>query len=106
MLGPAFSRREVDADEQLVDDELDLLRVQVDVAAPPALEPQIARPFRVDLGIEVVLLGPQRVGGALVLEILHPPGPAELAVAGFAREPGQHAPAAGRAAEAPRRFAP
>ena len=31
---------ELVADEQLIDDELDLLGVQIDVAAPPALEPR------------------------------------------------------------------
>ena len=77
---------EVVADEQLVDDELDLLRVQVDVSAPPALEAQIARGLGVDLGIEIVLLGPQGVGGILVLEILHQPGAIEFAVAEIAGE--------------------
>ena len=71
---------ELVADEQLVDDELDLLGVQIDVAAPPALELEIARRLGVDLGIEVVLLGPERVGRIQVLEILHQPGAVELAV--------------------------
>ena len=71
---------ELVADEQLVDDELDLLGVEIDVAAPPALEAEIARRLGVDLGIEIVLLGPQRVGRVLVLEILHQPGAVELAV--------------------------
>src|SRR4029077_279647 len=52
------SRREIVADEQLIDDELNLFGIQGDVSAPPALESQIALRFRVDLGIEVVLLGP------------------------------------------------
>ena len=84
---------ELVADEQLVDDELDFLGVQVDVAAPPPLEPEIARRLGVDLGIEVVLLGPQRVGGILVLEILHQPGAVELAAAEVAGERGQPAAA-------------
>ncbi len=71
---------ELVADEQLVDDELDFLGVQIDVAAPPALEAEIARRLGVDLGIEIVLLGPERVGRVLVLEILHQPGAVELAV--------------------------
>jgi hypothetical protein len=82
--------RELVADEQLVDDRLDLLGVQVDVAAPPLLEAEIARRLGVDLGIQIVLLAPQRVGGILALEILHQPGAVELAVpevAGERREP-------------------
>ena len=46
------------ADEQFVDDEQDLLGVQVNVAAPPALEFEIALALGIDLGIDVVLLGP------------------------------------------------
>src|SRR5262249_31372485 len=72
---------EIVADEQLVDDELHLLGVEIDVASPPALETQIARRLGVDLGVEVVLFGPERVGGILILEVLHQPGAVELAVA-------------------------
>ena len=82
--------REVVADEELVDDELDLFRVEIDVAAPPALEAEIARGFGVDLGIEIILLAPQRVGRVEALEILHQPGAVELAmaeIAGQRREP-------------------
>ena len=46
------------ADEQLVDDPLDFLGVEVDVAAPPFLELEEARPLGVDLRPEVVVLGP------------------------------------------------
>src|SRR5262249_31803396 len=81
-------------------DELHLLGVELDVTAPPALEAEIAWRLRVDLGIEVVLLGPQRVGGVLVLEILHQPGAVELAVAEIARERGQPAAAQEAAAVA------
>src|SRR5262249_43520074 len=65
---------EIVADEQLIDDELHLLGVEIDVTSPPALETQIARRLGVDLGVEVVLLGPERVGGILILEVLHQPG--------------------------------
>src|SRR5262249_50836637 len=65
------SRGEIVADEQLIDDELHLFGVEIDVASPPALETEIARRFGVDLGIEIVLLGPKRVGGIVVLEVLH-----------------------------------
>src|SRR5262249_4215991 len=54
---------EIVADEQLIDDELHLLGVEIDVTSPPTLETQIARRLGVDLGVEVVLLGPERVGG-------------------------------------------
>ena len=47
---------ELVADEQVVDDGLDLRRVQIDVTAPPALEAEIARGLGVDLGIEIVSL--------------------------------------------------
>ena len=66
------------ADEQFVDDELDLLGVEVDVAAPPALETQIAFGFRVDLRIQTVLLAPQRIRRVQIFEILHQPGAVEF----------------------------
>src|SRR5437016_970579 len=53
--------REIVADEELIHNELNLLRIKIDVASPPALEPEIARSLGVDLGVEVVLLGPERV---------------------------------------------
>src|SRR5262249_62047392 len=87
-------------EEQLVDDELDLLRVEIDVTSPPALETEIARRFGVDLGIEIILLGPKRVGGILVLEVLHQPGAVELAVADIAGEGGEPAAAQEAAAVA------
>ena len=84
---------EIIADEQFVDDELDFLRIQIDMAAPPLLESKIARSFRVDFRIEIVLLGPQRIGGVLIFEVLHKPGAIELAVAEIARKRGQPAAA-------------
>src|ERR1700743_2477355 len=47
------------ADEKLVNDELDFLGVQIDMAAPPALELEVSFGFGVDLGIDVVLLRPE-----------------------------------------------
>ena len=94
------SRRELVADEQLIDDELDLLCVQIDVASPIAFEAQIARRLRVDLGIDIILLGPQRVCRVLVLEILHQPGAVELAAAEVAGKRGKPAPAQKSAAVA------
>src|SRR5690348_13921569 len=40
--------RQIIADEQFIDDELDLLGVEIDMAAPPALEAEIARRFGID----------------------------------------------------------
>src|SRR6516162_893493 len=68
--GLDLSLGEMIADEQLIDDRLDLLGIQIDVASPPLLKTKIARGLRVDLGVKVVLLSPQRVRGILVFEIL------------------------------------
>src|SRR5437879_1869514 len=67
------------ADEELVDNELNLVGVEVDMPAPPALELQIAVRLGIDLGIDIVLLGPERVRGIHVLEILYQPRAVELA---------------------------
>src|SRR5262249_6075497 len=58
--GPGLdpARREIIADEQLIDAELDLLGVQIDVATPPTFEAEIARGFSVNLGVQIVLLAP------------------------------------------------
>src|SRR5262249_48881783 len=77
---------EIVADEQFIDDELNFLGVQVDVSAPPALEVKIALGLGVDLGIDIVLFGPERIRGVLVLEVLHKPGAIELAGTKIARE--------------------
>src|SRR5215467_4545799 len=91
--GLDHSRREFVADEEVVDDGLDFTTVQVDVSAPPALEPEIALGLGVNIGVKVVLLGPQRVGGILVLEILHQPGAVEFATAEIASKSGEPAAA-------------
>ena len=88
-----FAGGEIVADEQFIDDELDFLGIEIDVAAPPALESEIARRLGIDLRIEVVLLGPQRVRRILVFEILHQPGAVEFAVAEIAGERGEPAAA-------------
>ena len=69
--GADLAGGELVADEELVDDELHLLGVERDVAAPPLLEVEVALGLGVDLRLEVVLLGPERVGRVLVLEVLH-----------------------------------
>jgi hypothetical protein len=91
--GLDLARREMIADEQLVDDELNLFGIEIDVATPPALEAEIARRLGIDLGIEIVLLAPQRIGRVLVLEVLHQPGAVELAGAEIARQSGEPAAA-------------
>src|SRR5260370_21187478 len=81
---------EIVADEQFIDDELNLLGGEIDMSAPTTLEIEIALGFAIDLGEYVVLLAPKRIGGILVLEILHQPGAVELAatdVAGERRQP-------------------
>ena len=88
-LDPAGGK--VVADKEFIDDELDLLGVQVDVSAPPAFEFEVSLGLGVDLGIDVILLGPQRVRGILALEVLHKPGAIELAAAEIAGERSQPA---------------
>src|SRR6516162_2913747 len=84
--GLDLSFGEMIADEQLIDDRLDLLGIQIDVPSPPLLKTKIARRLGVDLGIEVVLLSPQRIRRILVLEILYKPRAIELTVAKITRE--------------------
>src|SRR5215472_16825149 len=88
-----ISGGQVVANEQLINDELDLSGVQIDMAAPPALKAEIPRCFRIDFGIQIVLLGPERVCGILILEILHQPSAVKFAVAQIAHQRGQPAAA-------------
>ena len=91
--GDDLGRGQPVADEQVVDDPLHLLGVEQHVAAPPVLEAEIARALGVDLGVEVVLLGPERVGGVHVLEVLDQVGAVEDAGAQVAGQRGQPAAA-------------
>jgi len=78
------------ADEQVIDDVLYFHIVQEHVAAPVLLELQVARAFRVDLGVQVVLFAPQRIGRVQVLEVLYQPGavePTGAQIAGQCRQP-------------------
>ena len=100
--GPDQAGRQLVADEQLINDELDFLRIQVDMAAPPALEAQIARRSPCRSWSRGCTAWSTGIGGVLVLEVLHEPGPVELAVAEVAREGGQPAPAQETAAVAHR----
>ena len=81
-----LGRGEPVADEKVIDDRLHLARVHQHMAAPPALELQVARWLGVDIGVDVVLLGPDRVGGVQRLEVLHQIGAVEDAVAQVARQ--------------------
>src|SRR5436190_19287409 len=83
------SRRQVIANEQLVDNELNLFGVQVDMAAPPALKSQIAGCLGVDLRIDIVLFGPERIRRVLIFEILYEPGAIEFSVAEIADKGGE-----------------
>ncbi len=56
--GDDFGGGEPVADEQIIDDPLHFLGVELDMAAPPFLEFEVARPLGVDLAPEVVILGP------------------------------------------------
>ena len=58
-----LGRGQLVADEQLVGDALHLVRVEQDVAAPPFLEFEETRRFGVDLGVEIVVLGPEVLAG-------------------------------------------
>ena len=87
---------ELVADEQVVDDPLDLLPVHQEVAAPPALEFQKALGLGVDLGEKIVVLVEERVRRVQGLEVLDQIGPVELAAAKIARQqrgpdPAEHA---------------
>ena len=81
--GPALrrARPHLVADEEVLRDPLDLLAIHEEVAAPPALELEEARRLGVDVGEDVVVLVPERIGGVQVLEVLHEIGAVELPVA-------------------------
>ena len=87
--GADLARGEVVADEELVDDPLHLLGVELHEAAPVLLEAEVALGLGVDLGPDVVLLGPEGVRRVLVLEVLHQPGAVEDAAAEVAGQRGQ-----------------
>ena len=94
----ALAGCELVADEQVVDDPLDLLAVHQVEAAPPALELEEARRLGVDVGEQVVVLVQERVRGIQVLEVLDQVGAVELPaakIAGQQRGPGAAEHAAG-----------
>jgi len=61
--GRELRRREPFADEEVIDDVLDLVAAEHDVPAQPALELQIARRLGVDVREHAVLLRPPGVAG-------------------------------------------
>ena len=69
------------ADEQLVDDPLDFLGIEIDVAAPPFFEFEEAFGAFIDIRPDVVIFAPQRVGRVEVLEVLDQMAAIEFAVA-------------------------
>ena len=81
-----FARPELVADEQITRDPLDLFAVHQVIAAPPALELDKARRFRIDVVEHVVVLVPERVGRVQVLEVVHEMRAVELAVAKVGRQ--------------------
>lgn len=79
---------------------------QEDVPAPVLLEAEIALGLRIHLGVQVVLLGPQGIGGIEVLEVRDQPRAVEAAGAQVAGERRQPAPAEQPAGVAHRVLAP
>ncbi len=93
------------ADEQVVDDVLDLVTAEDHMPPPPALELQVALGFGVDLGVEPVLLGPPGIGRIQSLEVLDQPSAIEEAGAQVAEQRGHPAAAGQPAGVAHRRLA-
>ena len=91
---------ELVADEEVLRDPLHLLLVHEVVAAPPLLELEEALALGVDLGVEVVELGPVGVRRVEALEVVDEVCAVELAVAEVAGERGHPG-----AAEQPARVA-
>src|SRR5262249_52396225 len=97
--------RELVADEKLVHQELHLVAVQLDKVAPPLLETEVAFALGVDIGIEVVLLAPQPIGGGQFVEVQNQPRAIELAAAEIAGQRSEPAAAEQAACIAYRIFA-
>ena len=81
------------ADEEIVDQELQLVAVELDEVAPPFLELEIALRPGIDVGVDLVLLAPQPVGRVQAVEVQDQPGSVELAVAEIAGHRGEPAAA-------------
>ena len=88
--GADLPGRELVADEQIVDDPLHLAGVEQNGAAPPGLEREEPLRLGVDVGIDVVVLGPEGVGGIGDSKLAIEARPVEFAgaeVAGKRRQP-------------------
>lgn len=81
------------ANEQLIGDRLHLASIEHHMSAPPLLEFKITRRFAIDLGIEVVGLGPIGVGRVEIFEVANQPCAVELAVSEITHQSGQPAAA-------------
>ena len=77
------------ADEEIVHQELQLVAVQLNKIAPPLLELEVALRPSVDVGIDLVLLAPQPIRRAQVVEVQDQPGAVELPVAQVAGQGGE-----------------
>ncbi|MNC95898.1 hypothetical protein D3C83_131230 [compost metagenome] len=75
------------------------------MSAPPSLKFQIARHFGINLRIQIVLLGPQRVRRILILEILNEPRAVKFSAAQIADKRRQPTAAEQAAAVSHRVFA-
>ncbi len=95
--GAQGPRGQLVADEQVVGDPAHLVGLEQHRRAPPGLELEEALLLGVDLGIDVVRLGPEGVGGVQGLEIGDQVGAVEQARAQIARQ-GRHPAAAEQAA--------
>ena len=76
------------ADEELVDDPLHLLGVELHEAAPVLLEAEVALGLGIDLGPDIVLLGPEGVRRPR-FSVLYQPGAVEDTAAEIAGQRGQ-----------------
>ena len=81
------------ADEQVVDQELQLVAIKLDEVAPPFLEGKVAFGVAVDMDEDLVLLAPEPVRRVQHVEVQDQPGAVELAMAEVAGQRGQPAAA-------------
>jgi hypothetical protein len=95
--GHDFSRGQFVADKQLINDPLDFLAVEIDVATPPFFKFEEALGAIIDVRPDVVILAPQRVGRVEVFKVLDQIGASKLAVIQVAGQR-RHPAAAGQSA--------
>src|SRR5208283_1417129 len=86
------------ADEEVVDQELQLIAVQLDEVSPPLLELEVTSRIGVDMSVDLVLLAPQPIRGVQNIEVQDQRGPVDLPfaeIAGHCGEPATAEEAAG-----------